>query len=171
MVIASEATGRLARSREPRRRALENRIHVLRSTTRSVAGQSPSTNAGPCCKLWSRQRRCDANVLLSCPCPAEFLSKARVLLGPGCARPAMRDRTHPRRRDAAEAALVPASGACWWLSRHTSIACPAELQPRALGSAAVPRISTRPQLCHGLLVPGNCNPGPPGTCVAKGEGR
>lgn len=133
----------------------------------------PAANPG------RREHRCDANVSLSCPrpCPSEFLSKARVLLGPPCACPAMRDCTHPQRGDAAATALVLAPGGCWWLSHRTSIARHAELQPQALRTrgaprvAAVPRIPRRPRLRHGLLVPSNCNPGPPGTYGSKGEGR
>lgn len=126
-----------------------------------------------------REGPCDANVSLRCPepCPSEFLSKVRVLLSPLCACPAMRDCTHPQRGDAASAALAPAPGACWWLSHRTSFTRHAKLQSRAVGIrgaprvAAVPRIPTLPQLRHGLLAQSNCNPGPPGTCVAKGEGR
>lgn len=155
--------------------------HVLRSETVGLSqARAQAQILVPAANTGRREGGpCDANASLRCPgpCPSEFLSKERVLLGPPCAFPAMRDCTHPRRGDAASAALVPALGACWWLSHRTSIARHAELQSRALRTrgaprvAAVPRIPTLPQLRHGLLAPSNCNPGPPGTSVSKGEGR
>lgn len=123
-----------------------------------------------------RESHCDANVSQRCPGSAEFLSKTRVLLGPRYACSAPRDFTHPRHGDAAASALLPVSGARRCLSIPTSSAGHAEQQSRARGIrraprvAAAPRIPTRAQLRHGLLAPGNCNPGPPGTRTAKGEG-
>jgi hypothetical protein len=169
-VVASEATGREQRGR----------VHVSRSATVGLLqARAEAQMQVPAANPDRREGPCDANVSLRCPepCPSEFLSKVRVLLSPLCACPAMRDCTHPQRGDAASAALAPAPGACWWLSHRTSFTRHAKLQSRAVGIrgaprvAAVPRIPTLPQLRHGLLAQSNCNPGPPGTCVAKGEGR
>lgn len=182
MKTASEAASRVARSEALRGKA-DSRSEV--SDCRSVAGQSPDTNAGPHLQTLvlyptsPRESHCDVNVSQRCPgsCPAELLSKTPVLLGPRCACPAPRDCTHPRHGDAAASALLPVHGARQWLSIRTSSARRAEQRPRARGIrcaprvAAAPRIPTRPQLRHGLLAPGNCNPGPPGTRMAKGEGR